>query len=166
MKAVFIDYSGTTVQEGGPDMKEAIMRVSRNCDLHDPKEMMKIWWGTLKTLEEASFMDAYITEDEILDKTLEIFSEKYHLQDNFDDLKNLINRAWTYAPVFDDTKYFYDNCPYPLYVITNNGMEYVKKAMEINDLHHAKDAYLNIVVGNVYHVKFTKNITYNIRIIV
>ncbi|MCF0123022.1 MAG: type II CRISPR RNA-guided endonuclease Cas9, partial [Ruminiclostridium sp.] len=29
------------------------------------------------------------------------------------------------------------------------------KVRELNDLHHAKDAYLNIVVGNVYHTKFT-----------
>lgn len=27
----------------------------------------------------------------------------------------------------------------------------------VNDLHHAKDAYLNIVVGNTYYVKFTAN---------
>ncbi len=27
----------------------------------------------------------------------------------------------------------------------------------INDLHHAKDAYLNIVMGNIYDVKFTRN---------
>ena len=31
------------------------------------------------------------------------------------------------------------------------------KCREINDLHHAKDAYLNIVMGNVYNVKFTKS---------
>lgn len=31
------------------------------------------------------------------------------------------------------------------------------KVREVNDFHHAQDAYLNIVVGNVYHVKFTKN---------
>lgn len=31
------------------------------------------------------------------------------------------------------------------------------KCRDINDFHHAKDAYLNIVVGNVYHVKFTRN---------
>ena len=31
------------------------------------------------------------------------------------------------------------------------------KCREVNDYHHAKDAYLNIVVGNVYHVKFTRN---------
>ena len=27
----------------------------------------------------------------------------------------------------------------------------------MNHHHHAKDAYLNIVVGNVYHEKFTRN---------
>lgn len=31
------------------------------------------------------------------------------------------------------------------------------KVRELNDYHHAKDAYLNIVVGNTYYVKFTKD---------
>lgn len=31
------------------------------------------------------------------------------------------------------------------------------KCRNVNDFHHAQDAYLNIVVGNIYHVKFTKN---------
>lgn len=31
------------------------------------------------------------------------------------------------------------------------------KVRSLNDFHHAKDAYLNIVVGNVYHEKFTSN---------
>lgn len=30
------------------------------------------------------------------------------------------------------------------------------KCRSVNDLHHAKDAYLNIIVGNVYHERFTK----------
>ena len=33
----------------------------------------------------------------------------------------------------------------------------IVKVRELNDLHHAKDAYLNIVVGNAYYAKFTKN---------
>lgn len=32
----------------------------------------------------------------------------------------------------------------------------IKKSRQINDLHHAKDAYLSIVCGNVYHSKFTE----------
>ena len=37
------------------------------------------------------------------------------------------------------------------------------KVREVNDLHHAKDAYLNIVVGNSYYVKFTKNATLYVK---
>lgn len=33
----------------------------------------------------------------------------------------------------------------------------VLKSRRVNDYHHAKDAYLNIVVGNVYSVRFTDN---------
>ena len=37
------------------------------------------------------------------------------------------------------------------------------KVREMNDLHHAKDAYLNVVVGNTYFVKFTKDAAWFIR---
>ena len=37
------------------------------------------------------------------------------------------------------------------------------KVREMNDLHHAKDAYLNIVVGNTYYTKFTKNAAWYIQ---
>ncbi len=49
-----------------------------------------------------------------------------------------------------------------VYVKANNVSEFRQendfvKVREINDLHHAKDAYLNIVVGNVYDTKFSKS---------
>ena len=37
------------------------------------------------------------------------------------------------------------------------------KVRDMNDLHHAKDAYLNIVVGNSYYTKFTKNAAWFIK---
>lgn len=37
------------------------------------------------------------------------------------------------------------------------------KCREVNDLHHAKDAYLNVVVGNVYCTKFTDRFFMNIQ---
>jgi len=37
------------------------------------------------------------------------------------------------------------------------------KCREVNDLHHAKDAYLNVVVGNVYDTRFTKQFFRNIH---
>ncbi|MEG0307593.1 MAG: type II CRISPR RNA-guided endonuclease Cas9 [Clostridium sp.] len=50
-----------------------------------------------------------------------------------------------------------------VYVKANSVSEFrhktlgVVKVRSLNDLHHAKDAYLNIIVGNVYHEKFTSN---------
>lgn len=49
-----------------------------------------------------------------------------------------------------------------VYVKAGNVSDFRKKydmikVREVNDIHHAKDAYLNIVVGNVYHTKFTTN---------
>lgn len=45
----------------------------------------------------------------------------------------------------------------------------LRKSRAVNDLHHAKDAYLNVVVGNVYHERFTKkwfclDSAYNIQV--
>ena len=37
------------------------------------------------------------------------------------------------------------------------------KVRDLNDLHHAKDAYLNIVVGNTYFVKFTKDAAWFVK---
>lgn len=37
------------------------------------------------------------------------------------------------------------------------------KSRLFNDLHHAVDAYLNIVTGNVYNMKFTKNFNVNTK---
>lgn len=37
------------------------------------------------------------------------------------------------------------------------------KSRTFNDLHHAKDAYLNIVTGNVYNERFTKSKGFNIH---
>lgn len=39
----------------------------------------------------------------------------------------------------------------------------IPKFRDINDQHHAKDAYLNIVVGNVFNTKFTKKFFKNIQ---
>lgn len=39
----------------------------------------------------------------------------------------------------------------------NSEKPLIVKVRELNDLHHAKDAYLNVVVGNVYYTKFNRN---------
>lgn len=50
-------------------------------------------------------------------------------------------------PILQERPLLKEGSPDPLFI----------KCRELNDYHHAKDAYLNVVVGNVYHTKFTRN---------
>ena len=129
IKAVFIDYTGTTVKEDGEEIREVVRRVCQNSDLHDPKAVLELWWKRMKQYEENSYRENYLTEDEIVDKILRSLTVEIHLRENLTELHELIRRFWVSAPVFPDAKEFFEKCPVPVFMISNNGIEYVKKGM-------------------------------------
>ncbi len=137
LKAVFLDYTGTTVMEGGPEMKEAIMRIYRGSTIKDPDDVMKIWWKGIKSREEKYYLDTYKDEEDILSEILSEFTKHYDLKEDLEEIKHLVRTVWVKAPIFPDVKEFFDKCPLPIYVITNNEAKYVAEAMELNDLHPA-----------------------------
>lgn len=133
-KAVFIDYTGTIITEGGKDAEEFLARVCKNSDMKNPRDLLKYWWGLIKEGEATYGGETYITEDEIVDKSLERCVKEIHLQENLDELHVLCQRFWMYAPFFDDVKEFFKKCPYPIYIISNNGEKYIAEAMKVNDI--------------------------------
>ena len=134
MKAVFMDYTGTTVQERGSEIEEAVKRICRNSSLKNPKEVLALWWTLLKQYEESSYGDSYLTEDEIVDRLLQELETKIRLKDNRQELHSLIQGFWVNAPLFPDVKPFYEACPVPIYIISNNGIPYVEKSMKAKGL--------------------------------
>lgn len=134
IKAVFIDYTGTIITQGGKDAEEMIYRVCKNSGMKDPRQFLKYWWGMIKEYE-ASFEGAsYITEDEIVDKMLARCAAEIHLRENMDELHVLCQRFWMYAPLYDDVKEFFKKCRYPIYIISNNGEKYISEAMRVNGI--------------------------------
>lgn len=134
IKAVFLDYTGTIITQSGKDVEELIRRVCKNSDMKDPNAFIKYWWGMVKVYEETFEGATYITEDEIVDKMLRRCAEEIHLQENMDELHALCQRFWMYAPLYDDVKEFFEKCPYPTYIISNNGEEYIAEAMKVNGI--------------------------------
>lgn len=113
---------------------------------------MKSWW---KTLREGGF----ITEEKYKRLTRE-----YEFSD--DEKANFIGRQIIetrqgtkvitdlFEQTFRDSEIIYVKA---VNVSTFRQKYDLIKCRNVNDFHHAQDAYLNIVVGNVYNVKFTKN---------
>lgn len=134
IKAVFLDYTGTIITQGGKDAETMVYRVCKNSDMKDPGAFMKYWWGMIKEYEEAFEGAEYITEDEIVDKMLARCVEELHLKENLAELHTLCQRYWMYAPLYDDVKEFFAKCPYPIYIISNNGEKYIAEAMRVNGI--------------------------------
>ena len=137
IKAVFLDYTGTIIEEGGPDGMEMLKRCWKNSDIESMEAMLAYWWKLIKAYEAVSYKESYITEDEIVDRALAECAEKIHLKENFAELHRLCQRFWMYAPAFPDTKEFFDKCSVPIFVISNNGLSYVEEGMWDKDLHPA-----------------------------
>ncbi len=134
IKAVFMDYTGTIIQEKGEDLEKIVYRIWKNSRLETAEETVRHWWSLVKGMEEKSFGDAFLTEDEIVDCLLERLGREDGLTDDFSELHELFRRFWMYAPVFDDVKDFFEQCHLPVYIITNNGACYVEECLKHNHL--------------------------------
>ena len=134
IKAIFLDYTGTVVQDSGAEIKETVMRICQNSDLRDPRKVMVLWWKLVKGYEESSYGDTYLTEDEIVDRALQYLVETVHLRENLAELHGLIQQFWVRAPLFPDARELFAHCPCPIYMISNNGVQYVGRSMEEKNL--------------------------------
>ena len=130
IKAIFMDYTGTMVQESGEELKTVVGRICRHSDLREPKDVMGMWWRMVKEYEEASYGSDYLTEDEIVDRALQNMVDTIHLEENLGELHRLIQGFWVHAPLFSDVRPFLRRCPIPVYVISNNGIQYVEESLK------------------------------------
>ena len=134
VKAIFLDYTGTVMKEQNRYTLEVARMIAAHSSLHDLPEIFRVWWSIIKELEDASYMDAYMTEDQIARKALDILSEKYDFQGNHEEFIELAHAFWSKSPAFEDVKEFFEQCPLPIYMITNNGVEYVNVFLQDNGL--------------------------------
>ena len=72
-----------------------------------------------------------------MDLILQTCVKEIGLQDDLDELYNLCRRFWMYAPAFEDVEEFFRNCPLPVYIISNNGLQYVEEGMRHKGFHPA-----------------------------
>ena len=134
VKAVFIDYMGTIVDEHSPEMAEIVRRICKNSSLHDPRQVQRFILDTRRHYEMGSYLDTYLTEDEIVTRLILDMEAQIELRGDPAVLCDLIHSHWVNAPLFPDAHTFFDRCPVPIYIITNNGLPFMEQALRRNGL--------------------------------
>lgn len=116
-------------------------------------ETMSMWkkWKEHGLMSQIKY-DRLVRKDELSDEERKGFIERQLVETNqsvkavIDLLKQIMDNPrdiiYSKARLVSDFRHKYD----------------ILKCRDVNDLHHAKDAYLNIVVGNCVRARFTDNI--------
>ena len=136
-KAVFIDYTGTMVQEDEPNTRELLSYFIAHSDLKDPKEILKVVWGKVKEIEALSFGDAFKRIDERTDRILDFCVQNCGLKGDLKYMHEVWSRIWVHAPLFDDVRPFFERCSLPVYVLSNDDLCYLEESMRLKNLHPA-----------------------------
>lgn len=134
VKAVFVDYMGTSADERSPEMAEIVRLICKSSSIHDPKGVQQFILSTRRRYEADSYLDDYLTEDEIADRLILDMERQLGLTEDPAVLRDLIHSHWVSAPVFPDARVFFAQCPVPVYIITNNGLSYMEQALRCNGL--------------------------------
>lgn len=144
IKAIFVDYTGTIIREDNKYVIEAAKLVACNSEISGTREVLMRWWELVRDLENQSYQDTFLTEEEILVKAFDVFKNRYSVTLEPAIFYSLVHKAWSKAPIFEDVNPFFDKCRLPIYVITNNAAEDVGIFLVDNNLRCS-----GIVSGNM-----------------
>ena len=137
IKAIFMDYTGTMVQEDEPYTRELLGYFMKHSDLKDPQEILKVVWGQVKEIEAQSFGDAFIRNDERAKRILAYCRENHGLDGDEGYMLDVWRNIWIKAPLYEDVKPFFEKSELPIYVLSNDDLNYLEESMRLKDLHPA-----------------------------
>jgi 2-haloacid dehalogenase/putative hydrolase of the HAD superfamily len=136
VKAVFIDFYGTLVEEDGKIITEIRKEIINNSIQKNIIEnnISKYWWEQFTVLCNESCGNKFKTQREIeyisLKRTIEIFESKT-------DVENMIKKLfyyWENPMIYSDAVYFLENIKVPVIILSNIDNDFILKAVENNKI--------------------------------
>ena len=133
VKAVFIDFYGTLVQEDTEVISELTKRIYNSGEAVKPSEIGIYWWKFFQDSVNKSYGENFITQRELERIALKETLLKFKSTDNLEKLSELMFSQWLKPPVFDDTKEFFEKCLVPVYIVSNVDRNDIIQAVEYHD---------------------------------
>ena len=137
VKAIFIDYTGTMVQEDEPYTRELVRYFMDHSDFKDPKEVLRVVWSKVKDIEASCYGENFILNDEKVDRILSYCCDNCGLRGDLQYMHDTWQKIWVFAPLFDDVRPFFERTALPIYIISNDDMKYLEESMRIKELYPA-----------------------------
>jgi HAD superfamily hydrolase (TIGR01549 family) len=110
-------------------------------------ELCKVKLHPQDSIKEAKALAAMI------DDILAYCSEHHGMHANPEEVHETWHNAWSYAPLFDDVRPFIERCSLPVYVVTNDDLQYIDRSFADKGLKVAGVISAEMVRANKPHTE-------------
>ena len=134
VKAIFVDFYGTIVFEDGENVAKISDRIYETGKAESASQVGSYWWDVFKTLFENSYGESFRTQRDL--ETASLVDTIHHFGSSEDGVKlsNEMFEYWMKPPIFEESKLFFEECPVPIYVVSNIDRADILEAIEYHGL--------------------------------
>lgn len=130
LKAIFIDHMGTLVYEQSEWLTKLMDVCVENSKEKDAQKIGELWYQKHDELIAQYNGENYKKEYDIALETFEKIKDEIGLEGDSHQYCDLLVQHWIHTPAYDDSYDFFEQCPLPIYIITNNDLTYVEESMK------------------------------------
>lgn len=134
IKAIFIDFYGTVVYEDGEVIKKISQEIFDTGIVQDISEIGIYWWHEFQTAFLSAYGDNFKTQRELEYQSLANTIKHFKSNTDAHQLCNMMFEHWTKPPIFEESKKFFENSPFPIYIVSNIDRDDILQAINFHDL--------------------------------
>ncbi len=134
IKAIFIDFYGTIVFEDGEVVDKISKLIYETGNAQSVRQVDSYWWNSFRTLFENSYGEDFQTQRELETKSLIDTVAYFGSSVDCVKLSSEMFEYWIKPPIFEESKQFFQDCPVPIYIVSNIDREDILKAIDFHDL--------------------------------
>ncbi len=119
VKAVFLDFYGTLVQEDDEAIHIISKRIMETGNAEKLSDIGAYWWSSFQKLFVDSYGDTFEAQRKLEEKSLKATIEHFGSTENADELSRFMFTYWVRPAAFEESQEFLERCPVPVYIVSN-----------------------------------------------
>ena len=134
VKAVFLDFYGTVVHEDGVVINEVSERIYQTGNAIDKSEIGVFWWNEFQNMFTNSYGQSFRSQRELEYQSLVNTIQHFQSTEDAKEISEYMFEQWVKPPIFEEAKEFFDQCPVPIYIVSNIDIADINQAIEFHGL--------------------------------
>ena len=137
IKAIFMDFYGTVVFEDGEVIEVITKEILDTGKADNTSEIDGYWWREFQSGFMNSYGDKFQTQRSLEYQSLEKTIRHFNATADAKRMSDMMFDYWMKPPIFEEAKEFFEQCPVPIYIVSNIDRGDILKAIEYHGINPA-----------------------------